>query len=141
MNLSKALVAAGLLAMLVPGLAASQGGKDIGQREYDNNCASCHGVAGKGDGPMLRHLVTPPTDLTQLTRRNGGVFPGQRIAEAIDGRSSNQIGPHGSREMPVWGSVYRARAAQAGATELDQEWLARGRLLALLDHLSRIQQR
>jgi mono/diheme cytochrome c family protein len=126
---------------LLAGVAEAQGRIDIGKREYDGNCASCHGVSGRGDGPMARHLVTPPSDLTQLRRRNGGVFPTQRIAEAIDGRALNEIGPHGSREMPVWGDVYRARGAQAGAAEIDEEWYARGRLLALLDYLSRIQQR
>ena len=29
---------------------------DIGKREYDANCAICHGLVGKGDGPYKMYL-------------------------------------------------------------------------------------
>lgn len=131
----------GLCLALQLGPASAQERRDLGQREYVNSCASCHGGSGKGDGPLARHLVTPSSDLTTISRRNGGIFPSRRLAEAIDGRRSAEISPHGSREMPVRGQVYRSRAAQAGATPLDEEWCARGRLLALLNYLARLQPR
>ena len=31
---------------------------------YDKECASCHGKAGKGDGPAAAQLTKPATDLT-----------------------------------------------------------------------------
>lgn len=31
---------------------------------YDKECASCHGKAGKGDGPGAAQLTKPATDLT-----------------------------------------------------------------------------
>jgi hypothetical protein len=61
---------------------------DFGQREYDNQCAVCHGKLGKGDGPYAGIVDTRIADLTTLTKRNGGVFPLQRVYETIDGRKS-----------------------------------------------------
>jgi copper transport protein len=36
---------------------------EIGQRLYTENCQSCHGVAGRGDGPQAAGLNPPPLDL------------------------------------------------------------------------------
>ena len=35
-----------------------------GRTLYAKECASCHGPAGKGDGPDGLYFSTPPTDLT-----------------------------------------------------------------------------
>ena len=48
---------------------------DIGKIEYQSNCASCHGMDAKGDGPVSKELKTHPTDLTLLAKKNKGVFP------------------------------------------------------------------
>ena len=123
---------------LAAGTVMAQGRRDAGRHEYQSHCASCHGPSGKGDGPVFKYLVQPPTDLTTLAKRNGGVFPSLRVAESIDGRGSTQIGPHGTREMPVWGTVFRA---PDGAGRGDAERRARRRMVALLDYLSRIQEK
>jgi mono/diheme cytochrome c family protein len=31
--------------------------RDIGKIEYQSNCASCHGVGAKGDGPISGEFV------------------------------------------------------------------------------------
>jgi len=111
-----------------------------GRWDYQNSCASCHGASGRGDGPLVRHLVTPPTDLSRLAQRNGGVFPRDRLIGLIDGRASTEIGPHGSREMPVWGNTYVERFTQAGGSPQLAEDAARRRILDLVDHLERLQQ-
>lgn len=72
-----------------------------GQAEYLNSCAVCHGVDGKGDGPLRDLLIKRPADLTHLSERNGGTFPYSRVFATIDGRYA--IPSHGGREMPVWG--------------------------------------
>jgi mono/diheme cytochrome c family protein len=36
----------------------------VGGRLYPENCRSCHGQAGKGDGPVAKTLSVPPADLT-----------------------------------------------------------------------------
>ena len=126
--------AASMLVMALwsnPGFA--QGRVDLGKSEYESSCASCHGLSGKGDGVMTSQLTKPPSDLTTLTKRNGGVFPVQRISEMIDGRTSVVIGSHGAREMPVWGHVYRSEDTQP------RDLHARNRISSLVDYLSRIQ--
>lgn len=35
-----------------------------GEALYGQHCASCHGTAGKGDGPAAAGLAPPPADLT-----------------------------------------------------------------------------
>jgi mono/diheme cytochrome c family protein len=75
-----------------------------GKEMYVSYCASCHGVAGKGDGPAAVALKVAPTDLTTLSRRNQGKFPGAHVAQAIKGDAA--MPAHGSKDMPVWGPVF-----------------------------------
>ena len=82
----------------------------LGRADFRDNCASCHGHLGRGDGPVQSFLVKPPSDLTTITQRHGGKFPQELIWEVIDGRWSGDGGPHGSREMPVWGQEFKTRA-------------------------------
>jgi mono/diheme cytochrome c family protein len=115
---------------------------DVGAFEYKSSCATCHGVSGKGDGPMSARLKERPTDLTRLARDNGGVFPAQHLYEVIDGRK--EIAAHGSREMPVWGAHYLEEASfQYRYTEamgpVAYEALVRARIMALVDYLNRLQ--
>jgi mono/diheme cytochrome c family protein len=113
---------------------------DIGQREYQSNCVACHGVSGKGDGPVAQVLKVQVPDLTVMTKKNGGVFPFARVYESIDGRV--QYLAHGTREMPIWGNTYKA----GGVPEHDDypynaEFFVRSRILALIDYLNRMQAR
>lgn len=115
---------------------------DLGAFEYKSSCATCHGVTGKGDGPMADRLKERPTDLTRLARDNGGVFPTQHIYEVIDGRK--EVGAHGTREMPVWGAHYLDETSfQYRYTEtmgpVAYETLVRARIMALVDYLNRLQ--
>jgi mono/diheme cytochrome c family protein len=75
-------------------------GKDM----YVAYCAVCHGTDGKGGGPAASALKVPPTDLTLLGKNNGGKYPSLKVAATIRGESSNPA--HGSKEMPVWGSLF-----------------------------------
>lgn len=127
-----------LLITVAAGAQAQRMG-DPGRWDYQNSCASCHGARGRGDGPLLRHLVTPPSDLSLLAQRNGGVFPRERLVTLIDGRAAADSGPHGSREMPVWGSTYVERFTQAGGSPPLAEDATRRRILDLVDHLERLQ--
>lgn len=121
------------------GAAVAQTDTDLGKSEYMSSCASCHGASGKGDGVVREYLTVKPSDLTTLAKRNGGALPVQLVWEMIDGRSGIALGPHGSREMPVWGTTYRARALGQPETAAAPEWYVRGRIVALIDYLERIQ--
>lgn len=114
---------------------------DLGKAEYMNKCAVCHGQSAKGDGGVADVLKKAPTDLTILSKKNGGVFPFDRIYAVIDGREI-VIG-HGDRDMPIWGSSYKVEKGEAAEYYFDvpynMEMYVRARILALIDYLSRIQ--
>jgi mono/diheme cytochrome c family protein len=92
-------------------------------------CAACHGTDGRGGGPAANALKKRPADLTQLSRKFGGKYPGLRVANVIQGHDSE--GPHGSRDMPVWGTVFRALGDQATVT------LRTGNLVNFVESLQR----
>jgi mono/diheme cytochrome c family protein len=46
---------------------------------YRAYCTVCHGMDGKGGGPMAKSLKVAPPDLTHIAMRNGGRFPAARI--------------------------------------------------------------
>ena len=77
--------------------------RDTGERLFRTYCASCHGVTGRGDGPVASELRRPPPDLTGFAVRNRGVFPTQLLRSIIDGRG---IRAHGLDDMPVWGDAF-----------------------------------
>lgn len=75
-----------------------------GREMFKAYCAPCHGDKGKGDGPAAGALKTPPSDLTQLAKNNGGKFPAERVASILRGQGT--VTAHGNKEMPVWGPVF-----------------------------------
>lgn len=133
----KSLMVIGALMLSMP--AWAQPKVDVGKLEYESHCAICHGDNGRGNGEMRKFLTKPPSDLTTMSKRNGGVFPNQIAWEVIDGRT--EVGPHGTRTMPVWGRVYRQEAFSELVPAYQPEWYVRNRIVALLDYLSRIQER
>ena len=93
---------------------ASYTSPSSGKSMYLAYCASCHGNDGKGNGPAARALKMPPRDLTQLAADNGGKFPEKEVIHTIKGDSPAPS--HGSKDMPVWGPVFRALSTSSDAT-------------------------
>jgi mono/diheme cytochrome c family protein len=119
----------------------------IGSDEYRTSCLSCHGVGGRGDGPLAEYLTVKPSDLTVLAKNNGGQYPklkaGQypflHVYQVIDGRA--EVGPHGERAMPVWGNRYLAdQPSSFGPFLGEYEAVVRGRILELVYYIQSIQQ-
>jgi mono/diheme cytochrome c family protein len=100
---------------------------------YRTYCASCHGVAGRGDGPVAGTLKRRPADLTQITKRNNGAFPAGQLFRIIDGRQT--VKAHGDSQMPVWGDAFARTVFGA-----DEESV-RQKIHALVKYLSSIQER
>lgn len=84
-----------------------------GKEMYKQYCASCHGVDGKGDGPAAPALKVPTTNLTTLAMKNGGAFPAAHVAAVIQG--DGMTSAHGSKDMPVWGPIFRAMGGHSQA--------------------------
>ena len=96
--------------------AAAQSGK----QDYEKYCADCHGLGGKGDGSDVQTIPMhpPPSDLTQLTKENGGKFPFDEVVETIDGRKN--IPSHERLEMPFLGATLQ-KPGQEFTPESDAE--------------------
>lgn len=130
-----AIMMATLFGVMTSAFAADK--TDLGKREYESNCVLCHGKDLRG-GAYVDFLKSTPPDLTQLTKRNGGVFPFERVYSVIDGRQ--ELKPHGTREMPIWGKDYQIKAAEYYVdVNYDVEAYVRGRIFALIDYLNRVQ--
>ena len=96
---------------------------------YKAYCASCHGSNAKGHGPVSPVLITQAPDLTTIAKRNGGVFPSQRVRKIIAGVEI--IIAHGTREMPIWGPIFHQ-------VEEDRDY-GEVRLQKLTDYLRSLQ--
>src|SRR5690348_11340019 len=59
-----------------------------GKEMYTSYCAVCHGTDGKGGGPAASALKTAPTDLTTLSKNNGGKYPALKVTSSIRGESN-----------------------------------------------------
>jgi len=99
-----------------------------GRAAFIQDCATCHGNDAKGTGPLLQSVGLVAPDLTQISARNGGVFPRQQVMAIIDGLKA----------MPEF-----------GAEDLGEAVIVEGpdglgtptpvRLIALADYLEGIQ--
>jgi mono/diheme cytochrome c family protein len=98
---------------------------------YRTYCASCHGVDGKGEGPLAQNLRFRPPDLTLLAMRNGGQYPTEKVRRIVDGR--NPLQGHGGPEMPIWGDAFK----NADTGYDDQK--ARERIRSIVDYLRTLQ--
>jgi mono/diheme cytochrome c family protein len=115
----------GLLLLLVgilsavPGRSAGTGQQDkvlkkvdisytpptSGAEMYRSYCAACHGSEGKGDGPAVEFLKTPPPDLRMLAQHNQGKYPADHVAMTL--RLGTGSRAHGTSDMPLWGELFR----------------------------------
>jgi hypothetical protein len=57
-----------------------------------------------------------PADLTQLSVHNGGKFPDSRVAGYIQG--DDKLVAHGSRDMPMWGDVFKSMSSNSMITTM-----------------------
>lgn len=118
--------------------AQKASGQDFGKFEYESNCATCHGITGRGDGPTAPWLTRKAADLTTIKKRNGGIMPASMMYDIIAGEQ--EIGSHGSREMPVWGREYRMKAAEHYfEAAYDSEAYVRIRILSIIEYIDRLQ--
>jgi mono/diheme cytochrome c family protein len=75
-----------------------------GKQMYVNYCAPCHGMDGKGNGPVAPVLKRQPANLALLSKAHGGKFPASHIITVLQFGTENPS--HGSALMPVWGPMF-----------------------------------
>ena len=80
---------------------------------------------------MASVLKEKPADLTVLAKNNGGEFPTIKVRKTITGEEV--LLSHGSREMPVWGTIFHQ-------IEDDKDF-GNARIENLVKYLQSIQQR
>lgn len=107
---------------------------EVGEKHFNQYCSACHGLNAAGAGPATPALSKEPPDLRHIAKRRGGAFPAGEIAAYIDGRTV--VSAHGSRDMPIWGEQF---SAKAGGGNLGDEF-ARGKVDVLVDYLKSIQE-
>jgi mono/diheme cytochrome c family protein len=103
MRLTLALVLISLCALPA---VAQEADPEVGKAVFQQNCATCHGVEARGDGPMADILSIAPPDLTQIAGEDG--FPSADVVRRIDGR--DMLLAHGG-PMPIFGYILEERSA------------------------------
>ena len=100
---------------------------------FRNNCAACHGLEARGDGPVSKTLKRSVPDLTRLSQRNNGAFPAIHVRNAIMFGADDLLPAHGSKTMPIWGPIFHE-------IEFDQD-LGNVRLENITKYLESIQRK
>jgi len=102
-----------------------------GAYAFRTYCASCHGVDGRGEGPLTDSLRYHPPDLTLIAKRHGGEFPSDKVVRIVDGRKP--LKGHGGPDMPIWGDAFRN--AKTGFDDA----AARAKIRGVVDYLRTLQ--
>lgn len=71
-----------------------------GKAMYASYCTPCHGADGKGNGRLSPSLKRRPTDLTTLSKNNGGVYPADHVVGVLSHGTSTS--GHDKAGMPEW---------------------------------------
>jgi mono/diheme cytochrome c family protein len=106
-----------------------------GKAVFEQYCASCHGAAADGKGPVAEEMKISPADLRKLAKKYGSPLPKAQLRESIDGR--NMVRSHGTADMPVWGENLVHSAPPSANVEL----FKRGTIIVILDYLDTLQEK
>lgn len=124
--------------LLAAPIFAGEAGKPTQKEAYSGSalyrtyCTSCHGLSGKGDGPLAERLRFRPPDLTLVARRNEGKWDAEKVARIIDGREP--VKGHGGPDMPVWGDAFKS------SREGFDEESVKAKVVALVEYLQSLQE-
>ncbi|MCC6294379.1 MAG: cytochrome c [Bryobacterales bacterium] len=101
----------------IKSVPAGQSDPTSGKGMFVSYCAACHGKDAKGAGPAAQALRKTPTDLTILARKNSGKFPAVAVKNIIMGDPLASAA-HGSKEMPVWGDIFRSLSSNESISKM-----------------------
>jgi mono/diheme cytochrome c family protein len=100
----RAFLQALLVGALLMASASLSWAQSNGQQEFERHCALCHGLNGKGGGPLADAMKLVPADLTRLAAHSNGAFPASRVGDVI--RNGGGVLGHGSSAMLPWGNYF-----------------------------------
>lgn len=75
---------------------AGKGNADSGKKIYEQNCATCHGVKGKGDTPIAASLNPKPRNFVEAKFKYGS-----------DDASLHKTISNGKGPMPPWKAILK----------------------------------
>jgi high-affinity iron transporter len=137
---AKSLGAHLLAAYPVPLSPASIPDVKVGATLYAANCASCHGAAGNGDGPIGKTLDPPPIAFTDKERaRQRSVFAlYQAVTQGISGTAMPAFGQLSDQDrwalaIYVGSFAYDRQQVEQG----EKLWSAEGKLTAEVSSVER----
>lgn len=104
-----------------------------GKAVFEQYCASCHGMAADGNGPVAAELKVAPSDLRKLGKEFGTPLAKPKLLEVIDGR--NMVRAHGTATMPVWGD----QLVREVPPSVNTEFFKRGTILVIIEYLQTLQ--
>lgn len=88
-----------------------------GEATYMAYCSLCHGV-GTGSGMFADALKKAAPDLTELSKRNGGMFPRARVEAII---RDGGITGHGTMHLLAWEKYFRQDAPPERADQVIED--------------------
>lgn len=96
---------------------------------YVGHCAVCHGLDGRGQGPLAQAMKLIPADLTQIAAKHDGTFPAAKVSDIV--RNGGAVLGHGSTAMLPWGLYFSERHNPA---------VGKARIKALVEYLMSLQE-
>ena len=106
-NAIRSVMLLGLIVATAPNVFAASPQAYEGRRLYISYCQLCHGVDGKGDGPLARAMEISPADLRTTVRSRSDTILTKIITgegrQTITGRNRHNLL---SEAMPEWKDVF-----------------------------------
>lgn len=106
-NIIHAVLLLSFSALSAPVATASSPTPYEGRRLYVSYCQLCHGIAGKGDGPLAKAMQISPADLSTTVRSRSDTILTKIITgegrQTITGRDRHNLL---SEAMPEWKDVF-----------------------------------
>jgi mono/diheme cytochrome c family protein len=109
----------------------------IGQALYLEHCAVCHGVSGDATQATPLGARTHASDLTLLSRQNGGQFPDSYVSAIIVGQGRQ--GSHTPSDMPLWGLLFEEELDPLTGRGFNSDLLLSFQVAALVDYVRHLQ--
>ena len=106
-NIIHTVLVLSLLIVVITEVLAAPPAAYEGRKLYVSHCQICHGIGGKGDGPLAKTMQIEPADLTIIVRsRNDDILMKNIIGEDRETAKGHDRHDLLSDAMPKWKEVF-----------------------------------